>query len=171
MSDKNYCGAKKRDGSGDTCRLPAGWGTGRNYGPCKLHGGAAAKANLKHGYYSKYSTNRLADTIDKLAGDEDLLDLRQTAAALQALIFDVMNRLETGELEFDAQMAQTLSGIADKLSRCIERYHKITEGEKYVLQVEEVQKVVEQVVIIVREEVRDPATVERIGNRLQGVQW
>lgn len=37
---QNYCGATKRDGSGDSCELPAGWGTDHDDGPCKYHGGA-----------------------------------------------------------------------------------------------------------------------------------
>lgn len=35
------CGAQKRDGSGDACRRPAGWGTDHpGVGACKLHGGS-----------------------------------------------------------------------------------------------------------------------------------
>ncbi|MGP3914352.1 hypothetical protein [Nonomuraea sp. 10N515B] len=35
------CGGKKRDGSGDTCTQPAGWGTDHpGIGRCKLHGGS-----------------------------------------------------------------------------------------------------------------------------------
>lgn len=38
-----YCGARKRDGSGDTCRKPAGWGSPTpGVGRCRLHGGATA---------------------------------------------------------------------------------------------------------------------------------
>jgi hypothetical protein len=36
----DVCGATKRDGSGDECQLPAGWGTDYQDGPCKYHGGA-----------------------------------------------------------------------------------------------------------------------------------
>lgn len=35
------CGANKTDGSGDTCKHEAGWGTDHpGYGPCRKHGGA-----------------------------------------------------------------------------------------------------------------------------------
>lgn len=41
MTD-NVCGRTKRDGSGDSCGLPAGWGTDHpGEGACKLHGGNA----------------------------------------------------------------------------------------------------------------------------------
>jgi fermentation-respiration switch protein FrsA (DUF1100 family) len=39
MTD-NVCGATKRDGSGDECQLPAGWGTDKTEGACKYHGGS-----------------------------------------------------------------------------------------------------------------------------------
>ena len=41
MTD-SICGATKRDGSGDACEQPAGWGTDHvGEGRCKLHGGCA----------------------------------------------------------------------------------------------------------------------------------
>jgi hypothetical protein len=40
MTDADRCGALRRDGSGHTCRQPAGWGTDHlGAGRCKLHGG------------------------------------------------------------------------------------------------------------------------------------
>jgi len=42
MTNKDTCGRTKRDGSGESCGLPAGWGTDHpGEGPCKLHGGNA----------------------------------------------------------------------------------------------------------------------------------
>lgn len=41
--ERDRCGARKRQGDGSPCKLPAGWGTdhaGPGSGPCKLHGGA-----------------------------------------------------------------------------------------------------------------------------------
>lgn len=53
------CGAKKRDGSGETCRQVAGWGTDHvGTGRCKLHGGLSPKGpespQFKSGMYSQY---------------------------------------------------------------------------------------------------------------------
>lgn len=46
--DKAYCGCKKRDGSGDTCKRPAGWGTDHpGYGSCKLHGGSMTSHKIR----------------------------------------------------------------------------------------------------------------------------
>lgn len=54
------CGRTKRDGSGDECGLPAGWGTDHpGEGACKHHGGAssgAPKGNknaVVHGAYAE----------------------------------------------------------------------------------------------------------------------
>ena len=45
MKRRDTCGAKKRDGSGDPCRRPAGWGTDHlGFGTCKLHGGSTPNA-------------------------------------------------------------------------------------------------------------------------------
>ncbi len=163
-----FCGAKTKS-SGKPCQRPAGWGTDHvGIGKCKLHGGATP---IKHGLYSKYTSHRLADVVDRLANDEELLDLRKTIALQQALILDILERLEGGSLELDTKLANTLSGIADKLGRNIERRQKVEEGEKYILQVEEVQQLVEQITVIIREEVSDADAITRIGSRLKEVRW
>lgn len=72
---ENTCGATKRDGSGDECGLPAGWGTDHvGEGPCKLHGGAAdnrgkKNGNYKHGAFSKYIRDDLTES-EETALDE-----------------------------------------------------------------------------------------------------
>ncbi|MBU4533973.1 MAG: hypothetical protein KJ650_10170 [Firmicutes bacterium] len=55
-------------------------------------------------------------------------------------------------------------------ARMVERWHKITFGEKHVLQIENVQALVLQVVHVVRQEVPDMDTVDRISKRLQSLQ-
>lgn len=45
MTERKYCGAKKRQGEG-TCTRPAGWGTDHpGTGSCKLHGGKTPSGN------------------------------------------------------------------------------------------------------------------------------
>lgn len=78
----NKCGANKRDGSGDQCALPAGWGTDHvGEGNCKLHGGAAVKKgrenpNFKHGLFSDYLDEQDQETIRILEeyGDAEKMD-------------------------------------------------------------------------------------------------
>lgn len=94
------CGATKRDGSGDPCGLPAGWGTDNDDGPCKYHGGAtrdtsgAPEGNdnaATHGAWSdSFVTDFLReDEIERVKQAEELLgtpesaqDVGRTAAAI-----------------------------------------------------------------------------------------
>lgn len=40
VTERRFCGSKKTDGSGDTCRQPAGAGTNHvGWGKCRFHGG------------------------------------------------------------------------------------------------------------------------------------
>jgi len=162
---KSYetCGAKTR--AGTPCKKPAGWGTNhKGVGKCKLHGGATP---IKHGLYSKYTNHRLADMIDKLSNDDELLNLRKTIALQQSLILNILDKVEEGRLELSPKLSETLCDIGDKLGRNIERRQKVEEGEKYILQIEEVQSIVNQVVVIVQEEVKDPAVIDKVGTRLK----
>lgn len=162
---KNYetCGAKTR--AGTPCKKPAGWGTNhKGTGKCKLHGGATP---IKHGLYSKYTSHRLADMIDKLSDDDELLNLRKTIALQQSLILNILDKVEAGQLELNPKLSKTLCDIGDKLGKNIERRQKVEEGEKYILQVEEVQQMMNQVVVILREELTDPAVIDKVGSRLK----
>lgn len=80
MTD-NVCGRKKRDGSGDMCALPAGWGTDHvGDGACKLHGGSTPRGrdspNFKHGLFSDHLDEQDREAIDILEeyGDAEKLD-------------------------------------------------------------------------------------------------
>jgi len=75
------CGADKRDGSGEQCSLPAGWGTDHvGEGRCKLHGGVRSTGRdngaFKHGLFSDYLDEEDRHTVDALDeyGDAEKLD-------------------------------------------------------------------------------------------------
>jgi len=167
---KSYpiCGAKtKKDGT--PCQRPAGWGTDHpGVGKCKLHGGASP---IKHGLYSKYTDHRLAEMIDKLSDDEELLDLRKTIALQQSLILSILERLDNNELEFNQSLAKTLNSLADKLGRNVERRHKVEVGQKYVLEIREIQNIVNQVVMIVKDEIEEPKVIKKIAGKLKEVKY
>lgn len=72
---ENYCAAQKRDGSGDTCALPAGWGTDHvGEGRCKHHdapggareGAGAPSDNTNAVTYGAYAdvNNFYTDVLD-----------------------------------------------------------------------------------------------------------
>jgi hypothetical protein len=158
------CGAKTR--AGTPCNRPAGWGTNHvEVGKCKLHGGATP---IKHGLYSKYTKNKLADVVQALVDDPELINLRQQIAFKQALILDRLNQLSDGKTVDDMRL---LADISEKVARDIERLNKIEHGEKYVLQIAEVQAVVQQITLIIHQEIADGRVVERVASRLQQLKW
>lgn len=160
----NQCGAKTRNGS--QCSRPAGWGTHHvGIGVCKLHGGASP---TKHGLYSKYSRHTLAQAVQSLVNDPDLINLRQQIAFKQALILDRLNQLGSEMTQDDMRF---LADLSEKVARDIERLNKIEHGEKYVLQITEVQAVVQQITLIIHQEIADEKVVERVANRLQQLKW
>jgi hypothetical protein len=158
------CGAKTRNGT--LCNRPAGWGTKHvGIGKCKLHGGASP---IKHGLYSKYTKHTLADTVQTLVDDPELTNLRQQIAFKQAMILDRLDHVGEGMAESDMRF---LADLSEKVARDIERLNKIEHGEKFVLKVEEVQAVVQQITFIINQEIQDEEVVERIANRLQHLSW
>lgn len=160
----SICGAKTRN---DTpCQREAGWGTNHfGEGKCRLHGGATP---VKHGLYSKYSRHTLAETVQSLLDDPELVNMRQQIAFKQALLLDRLSQLQSGMSEFDMRF---LADLSEKVSRDIERLNKIEHGEKYVLQIGEVQAIVQQITLIVHQEITDDRVVERIATRLQQLKW
>jgi len=151
------CTAKSKR-TGERCKAQAVRGKDK----CRMHGGSTP---VKHGLYSKYTKGILADRIEELKNDPALTDLREHIALMTALLTD---RLEANP-QLTEETAQGLITIAEKLTRAIERWHKVTYGEKFILQVEQVQTLIEQITVIIRQEVQDAEIVERIARRLQGV--
>lgn len=92
---ENYCGATKRDGSGEECRLPAGWGTDHTgEGRCKHHGGASDGApegndnSVTHGAFREHFRADLTDAereaIDNLVDHLEDIDGPRAIAAESA---------------------------------------------------------------------------------------
>lgn len=123
---------------------------------------------MKHGLYSRYTTNRLAELAARFREDPDLLSLRDAIALQQAIITDLLRQNEGSE-GIDPETAALLVNLTERIGRNIERLAKIEQGEKYVLQVEDVQKVVRQVVAILEQEIGDAETLKRIARRLEGL--
>lgn len=159
MTHPKQCTAKTKR-TGKQCRAYAV----NNTDKCRIHGGMTP---VKHGLYSKYTRTRLADRIEELRTDPLLVDLREHIAAITALTFEQLN--QAGD-NIDQETAANLSTLLDRLTKAIVRHHEVTFGKRYVLQVESVQALVLQVVHVIEQEVSDPATIDRIGKRLQSLQ-
>lgn len=114
------CGKPKRDGSGEPCTQPAGWGTDHvGVGPCKLHGGASP---IKHGRYSKLRREALRDLIAQYEQDPDPLNLLPELATARALLQDFLDRNAADpDHQLDVEAAgKLLTDIANIVAR-IER--------------------------------------------------
>jgi hypothetical protein len=83
----------------------------------------------------------------------------------------LLKKLENMQEIFTDEDLTQLATLSEKITKAIERWHKITFGEKYVLQVEEVQTIINQMTVIIKQEVKDPVIIERLSQRLQEVQW
>lgn len=113
MVDYETCGRTKRDGSGDPCKRPAGWGTDHpGEGACKFHGGnAGAPANnqnaTKHGlnadphhYYQSLSLEEkefiekiattIEDRVQEYTGEVDHMD--RVLARRVAIKFHIVSK-------------------------------------------------------------------------------
>lgn len=89
-----YCGARKTDASGKTCRMRAGYRTGHlGYGRCYLHGGATP---IKHGFYSKWVSQMLADRIGDAEGLSALQHAEQALIAQAGFITLYTSRCKEG---------------------------------------------------------------------------
>jgi len=88
------CNAKCRDGGYcESAQMPNG--------RCRMHGGASlsgpAHPNWKHGHHSKWGlTGRLARSIQDAVGNENLLDLAQDIAMLDARIGELLRHRDRG---------------------------------------------------------------------------
>ena len=93
MSSKR-CGAKTR--ASGSCRQPA-----MTNGRCRLHGGKTprgiASPHFKHGRYSTALPVRLLERYARAVSDPDLIVLRDDIALVDAMMADVLLRLDSGE--------------------------------------------------------------------------
>lgn len=108
------CGAMKRDGSGDRCAQPAGWGTGHvGDGHCKLHGGstknhkAAARTALARRAVETYGLPReidpaaaLLEEVHRTAGHVAWLEQKVRDLDDRDLTWGVVEEVEKTATEF-----------------------------------------------------------------------
>lgn len=133
MTDYERCGRTKRDGSGDTCDLPAGWGTEHTgEGACKLHGGNTPRGEdnpaFKSGAWSKYvdydddvkaavnaTTNEGDVAVLEELRDERLARYYQHLKYLSesegvSIAKEILDTIDAGQ-EVDAKMVKELAKV------------------------------------------------------------
>lgn len=96
-ADTPRCGSLLRDGSGDTCKLPAGYQTD-HYGraACYLHGGNNDLGNRVsvHDRYKSITTPRIKEYLKHFEQVEDPTNLEPELALLRSLLVDFVNRYD-----------------------------------------------------------------------------
>lgn len=109
---------------------------------------------MKHGLRSKYKGQVLGDRIQELIDDPDLDDIRIQLATLIALAEDLRERVEgAGRVNLLDRGAMT--SLTVEITKVIERYHRITEGTKHTIRIEYIQVVVNQIVKVADDTIRD----------------
>ena len=107
------CRAKSKR-SGERCKRHAG-----PSGVCRMHGARTptgeASTTFKHGRYSKYMPVRLLDKYHESLNDEQLLEIRDEIAAIDARIKELWKRLDTGET---GKMWEALHHAAAEFELC-----------------------------------------------------
>lgn len=108
------CGARKRDGSGDTCQLRAGWGTDHpGIGPCRKHGGntrnhvAAARLEEARRAVATYGLPRdidpaaaLLEEVHRTAGHVAWLGQKVAELDEDDLVWGVTEEVDKGSGQF-----------------------------------------------------------------------
>lgn len=129
MSEQDTCGRAKRDGSGEPCTRPAGWGTDHpGEGACKLHGGNAGapegnQNRTTHGlnadpkkYFEglpddqqEYIRDVASAIEDRLRANQGSLDMLDRAIALRIAIEVHIVSKATDYVENSSGLTQTVT--------------------------------------------------------------
>lgn len=153
------CGRKKRDGSGDPCSLPAGWGTDHvGDGACKLHGGGNPRGmdhpNTVHGLRSAYLTDDDREIYESVQEHDNADLIQEEIWAIKTKLLraaratngqegvgmatDLLDKIQDGEADAEvvsalAKLLQVSESSVDRaigrLNDLVKTHHKITEGE------------------------------------------
>jgi hypothetical protein len=134
--DRQYCGAKKRQGEGH-CERPAGWGTSHpGTGKCKLHGGGtpnhktAAKTEIARQAVVTYGLPR------EVAPDVALLEEVHRTAGHVRWLAEVVGQLERGEVtwglaeETDAPITENGGGVTTKHKASVNVWVQLYQQER-----------------------------------------
>lgn len=114
----DVCGATKRDGSGDPCQLPAGWGTDKQTGACKYHGGAggAPEGNDNAVTVAAWAEDFVTDFLrdDEIKRVKDFAEIAgEPASAQEAAAYAAGLALEQFRRTGDERFLRRYESISD----------------------------------------------------------
>lgn len=154
-----YCGANRTKREG-WCHLRAGWGTDHvGSGRCRFHGGLTprgpASPHFKHGRYSKYMKESLAEIMDQLREEVDLESIDEEILTATALFVWYMQLSGDDWIKHAKDLLTAIVSFKEKR-------HRMLYGEKVAISYAEAEAFVFTVINVIDKEVADPALKERI---------
>ena len=159
------CHAWKTDRSAH-CTNPAMW-NGIKYTRCQMHGGRST-GPLKHGQHHRLVGRRIFEMAEALENDQGLTAIEDQVKLGAAALAEYMRSLEKMELEWlDPDSLDRLLDRIEKVSKLIERRHKIREGQLYTVRTEHFVLVVHAVAEAINDELADyPDLRDRLARRI-----
>jgi len=157
------CGHKTRAGS--TCKLMAGWGTGHaGLGICRKHRGNDGP--IKTGLYSKYLPKMLSAHYEAAKDDPRLTDILQEVEFKRSLLARKVDDMRTRQ-SLDWEEVEALCKISMAISQDLERWHKMTFGERLVVRIEKVRQLARVVIQAAEEFIPDPLDRRKFASRIE----
>lgn len=147
--------------TGRRCGYPAV----RGKDVCRFHGGLTP---VKHGLFSKYAKESLAQHIEENLRSPRLVDIRERVALVDALTQDLLQRnSKNGKQEISADEREALLKLTEASARMIRMWKEVEEGLKMRVEITVLQAFVAQVTEVIRIELADdPTRLERLAARL-----
>lgn len=121
---------------------------------------------IKHGLYSKYAGQKIKDQVKAFTEDPELLDMRPQIAILVALTQQLLDKVEA-QGHFGAFDADALATVAEKTTKAIERYIKVTEGTKHTIKIEHISVIIEQIIQVANDTITNPTDKRRFAQRME----
>lgn len=144
---------------------------------CKDHGGRMLEARMARGMTvtgerSKYGL-ALKQKVDEYRGDKQLKSLTEEIAKVRGLLETEFERLSAITADDDDGLSRfpegsdirRLMSVVGELRKLIEAQDRLKYGAGYVPSVDQLQIFVNQVITIIRQEVKDPNVIGRIADR------
>jgi len=168
--------------NGQRCKNPCVTG----YDVCRMHG-AGTKAHpggrpIIHGLYSKRAPITLRAKIEEFKSDPNLTAIEQDIALFRVLQANLIDKVKAAEGEGSEELklpdpaeAVVMIELTEKIIVAVERWHRITNGEKFNVNIshyerfcDAVDKVIDEFVPEAQREAARAALADRLGRIVLG---
>lgn len=158
------CNAMTKKG---LCQENAGANTEHlGYGRCWIHGGASIVPGTGK-QLSLPTPTALKAIVEKAKNDPELFDLRREIAISRGVETYVQDMImQESDVDVVNGLLRTLNSFLATTGRLVKEQHEMENGRKYLISVEDVKRVLEDVITIITEEVEDPELQKTILDRV-----